>query len=201
LNIILKDRPHVIFINIESKKINVIEFLFEISQHSTELPYIIALSSSKEKAFEAYNYGFEGFLLKPLTELTVRKSLLRYTKKHPIKENETICLKSYKDYQYLNVNDVLYLKADNNTTDFYMIDGSVISAYKTLKVFENSLPDSFLRVHRSYIINKNCISRINYSKSICIIKSEHKIPFSKTFQDNIDLINEGLSKNSFITLN
>ncbi len=200
LNIILKNTPELIFLNFDSIKINFAEFLLKIHQCITTTPYFIALSSIQGKAFEAYNYDFSDFLVKPLTEFSIRKSLSRYIKKHPVKQIETICLKSYKDYQYLNIDDILYLKADNNTTDFHMADGSVISAYKTLKVFENLLPQFFLRIHKSYIVNKNSISRIHYGKHICII-NEHKIPFTKTFLANIDLINNSLSKNTMIALN
>jgi len=201
LNLILKNAPELIFLNFDSIKINFTEFLLKIHQCSIINPYFIALSSLQGKAFEAYNYDFSDFLAKPLTEYSIRKSLFGYKKKHPIRQIETICLKSNKDYQYLNIDSILYLKADNNTTDFYMYDGSVIGAYKTLKVFENSLPQTFLRIHKSYIINRNCISRIHYGKSMCIINNEHKIPFTKTFITNIDLINTELSKNTMIALN
>jgi|TARA_B110000037_G_scaffold8373_1_gene9031 DNA-binding LytR/AlgR family response regulator len=201
LNLILKNTPELIFLNFDSIKINFAEFLLKIHQCITTIPYFIALSSVQGKAFEAYNYAFSDFLVKPLTKFSIRKSLFVYKKKHPIKQIKTICLKSYKDYQYLNIDDILYLKADNNTTDFHMEDGSIIGAYKTLKVFENLLPQTFLRIHKSYIINRNSISRIHYGKSMCIIKNEHKIPFTKTFIANIDLINKSLSKNTMITLN
>ena len=125
---------------------------------------------------------------------------MRFLKKNPIKLNETICLKSYKDYNYLNIDDILYLKADNNTTDFYMGDGEIVSAYKTLKVFEELLPDTFYRIHKSYIININCISRIHYGKSMCIISNKHKIPFTKTFIANINKINKVLLENAILTL-
>lgn len=201
LNLILKNTPELIFLNFDSIKINFAEFLLKIHQYYNDTPYFIALSSVKGKAFEAYNYHFSDFLIKSLTEFSIRKSLFTYKKKHPIKKNETICLKSYKDYQYLNIDDIIYLKADNNTTDIHMVDGRIIGAYKTLKVFEKLLPKTFLRVHKSYIINRDSISRIHYGKSICIIKSEHKIPFTKTYIANIDLINESLSKKTLITLN
>ncbi|WP_299338700.1 LytTR family DNA-binding domain-containing protein [uncultured Psychroserpens sp.] len=201
LNTILKNKPDIVIINIESPKINFIEFLFEINQFSENKPIFIALSNSKHKAYDSYKYDFSDFLLKPLSELSIRKCFLKYQKKYPTRDIETICLKSYKDYQYLNIDDILYLRADNNTTDFYMADGRVIGAYKTLKVFENLLPKTFLRIHKSFIINKNHITRIHYGKSMCIINNEHRIPFTKTFISNINLINTSLSKNTLITLN
>ncbi|MEM5566948.1 LytTR family DNA-binding domain-containing protein [Psychroserpens sp. AS72] len=201
LNIILKNVPQIIFINIESQTINILEFLYDISKYIEDKSSFVALASSKDKAFKAYQYEFSNFLLKPLSELSIRKSFLRYKKNHPNTINKTICLKSYKDYQYLNLQDILYLKADNNTTDFYMQDGRVIGAYKTLKTFENILPQSFLRIHKSFIINRDRITRINYGKSMCIVNNEFKIPFTKTFIANIDLINSSLSKNTMITLN
>jgi len=201
LNIILKEKPDLIIINIESSNINFLEFLFEIHKLCEKKPYFISTSNLKDHAFDSYRYDFLDFILKPLSELSIRKSLLKFLKRNPIVQIETICLKSYKDYQYLNIDDILYLKADNNTTDFHMCDGRLIGAYKTLKVFENSLPKTFFRIHKSYIINKKCISRIHYGKSVCILNNEHEIPFTKTFISNIDLINIELSKNTMITLN
>jgi len=192
LNTILKMRPRLIFINLESTNIDFFEFFYEISEFSTHKISFIALSTLKENAFEAYNYNFFHFLLKPFNELSIRKSLLKYLKKHPLKSNDTICLKSYKDYNYITLENILYLKADNNTTDFYMVDGKIVSAYKTLKVFERLLPDTFYRIHKSYIININYISRIHFGKSMCIISNQHKIPFTKTFVSSINDMNKVL---------
>ncbi len=202
LTLIFKKSPDIIFLNIDNTIDNLSEFLLDINQHSKNQPVLIAMSSSKENAYNAYRYDFFDYLLKPLTELKLHRSILKYLKKHPLKEVETICLKSNKDYQYLNTDEILFLKADNNTTDFYMKNGSVVGAYKTLKTFENTLPQNFLRIHKSYIINSNQISRIHYGKAICIVKNHsYKIPFTKTFIHNIDLINRALSNDAFITLN
>jgi DNA-binding LytR/AlgR family response regulator len=141
------------------------------------------------------------YILKPLTEVDIIKSLNTILEYHPRKNIETICLKSHKDFHYLDIKNIQYLKADNNTTDFYMEDGKIISAYKTLKVFENSLPENFYRIHKSYIININCISRINFGKSTCFIKNQHKIPFTKTFIDNVHEMNSILSNNALFIPN
>ena len=72
------------------------------------------------------------------------------------KQSLIICVKSYGDYRYIDSNDVLYLEADNNSTDIHLNNGEMITAFKTLKHFENTLPNSqFLRIHNSYMININ----------------------------------------------
>ena len=200
LNIILKIKPEIIFINIESVKINFLEFFYEISKYMKDMPYLIALSTTKENAYDAFKYNFSLYILKPLTEYSIRKNLGSILEKIPVKEAESICLKSNKDFHYLDISNILYLKADNNSTDFFMDDGKVINSYKTLKVFEQSLPENFYRIHKSYIINIDSISRIHFGKSMCIIKNQHKIPFTKTFIDNINTMNNVLSENAMFTL-
>lgn len=100
-----------------------------------------------------------------------------------------ICIKSYGDYQFIALKDVVYLQADNNTTDFHLVNGKVLSAYKTLKHYENNLPSFFYRIHNSYVINSNYVSRINTGKSLCYLNNnEVSLSFTKTFKDNIDTI-------------
>lgn len=101
-----------------------------------------------------------------------------------------ICIKSYGDYRYIDSNDVLYFEADNNSTDIHLNNGEMITAFKTLKHFETVLPQTqFLRIHNSYIINVDQVSRIHTGNTVCYIKnSTTKLPFSKSYKDNVDLI-------------
>ena len=202
LGLIFKNAPDIVFLGIDNIIDDLLDFFLDIARHSEVEPVFIALSSSKKNAYKAYRYGFFDYLLKPITELNLHRSILKYKKNQPSKVFETICLKSNKDYQYLKIHEILFLKADNNNTDFHMKDGSIVGGYKTLKTFENKLPEFFLRIHKSYIINSHCISRIHYGKSVCIIKDpSYKIPFTKTFIQNINAINTALSNKAFITLN
>jgi two-component system LytT family response regulator len=100
-----------------------------------------------------------------------------------------ICIKSYGDYQFIALKDVVYLEADNNTTDFYLYNGKKLSAYKTLKHYENNLPSFFFRIHNSYIVNSSYVSRINTGKQLCYLNNNDvSVSFSKTFKENIDTI-------------
>ncbi len=203
LNCILKHSPDIVFVNLNDKAYQYFVMVKELYQYVKEIPVIIGISKSKEHAYEAIKNDFFDYWLLPYNEFDIRKTILRLKKQMPKDAgSHTLCLKSYKDYHYLDTDEILYLKADNNATDFIMKDGRVISAYKTLKTFETQLPENFVRVHQSYILNINYVSRINYGKSICALKNNNtQLPFSKSYKSNIDDLKKSLSKNAFSALN
>ncbi|KRD11581.1 LytTR family transcriptional regulator [Flavobacterium sp. Root901] len=111
----------------------------------------------------------------------------------------TICIKSYGDHRYINADDICYFQADNNSTDIFLNNGDMITAFKTLKHFEQVLNYPFVRIHNSYIINRNYIARIHNGNSVCYIKnSTKKIPFSKTYKSNVDFIISDFSAGNYL---
>jgi len=117
-------------------------------------------------------------------------------------ETLIICIKSYGDYRYIDANDILYFEADNNSTDIHLNNGEMITAFKTLKHFETVLPQSqFLRIHNSYIINVNQVSRIHTGNTVCYIKnSTTKLPFSKSYKENVDLIISRIAGGNYLEI-
>lgn len=110
-----------------------------------------------------------------------------------------ICIKSYGDHRYIHADDICYFQADNNSTDIYLNSGEMITAFKTLKHFEQVLSYPFIRIHNSYIINRNYIARIHNGNSLCYIRnSTKKIPFSKTYKSNVDLIIADFSAGNYL---
>ncbi|MBU2946140.1 LytR/AlgR family response regulator transcription factor [Zobellia uliginosa] len=202
-NLILKYSPDVVFISLNEKAYEHFHMVMELHQYINDLPIIIGISNGKEFAYQAIKNGFFDYWLKPYNEFDIRKSILRLKKHIPAKtEPQTLCLKSYRDFQYINTDDILYLQADNNSTEFIMKDGTINNAYKTLKTFENQLPKNFVRIHQSYIVNTNFVSRISYGKSYCMLKqNKMQLPFSKTYRENIDGLKKLLSKNTISSLN
>lgn len=203
INSILKFSPDVVFINLNENAQEYFQMVMELHQYVSNLPVIIGISKSKNYAYDAIKNGFFDYWLMPYNEFDIRKSLLRLKKQVPAKaEPDTLCLKSYSDFQYINTNDILYLQADNNATEFVMKDGTINNAFKTLKSFENQLPKNFVRIHQSYIVNTDYISRISYGKSICTLKhNKMQLPFSKSYRSNIDGLKTILSKNTISSLN
>lgn len=203
LNSILKFLPDVVFVRLNEGAEEYFSMVTELYQYIKQLPVFIGISDTKSHAYEAIKHNFYDYWLTPFNEFSIRKSIFKLRTQLPEEtDSSTLVLKSYKDYHYLDIDEILYLKADNNTTDFFMKDGSRISAYKTLKSFESQLPAYFIRIHQSYILNTNYVSRINYGKSICFLKTgtEH-LPFSKSYRTNIDILKERLSKNTISSAN
>ena len=192
INKILELQPQIVFIEIcpKNKKSNLsLNIISDLYRFIDNVPYFVALTASPKYAFEAIQAGVSDYLLTSLNQFDLRKTLLKYQKTNPAAANGTICIRSYGDYQFISLNDIVYLKADNNTTDFYLQNGRKLTAYKTLKHYETNLPFYFFRIHNSYIVNSNFISRINTGKSLCYLNnSDLSISFSKTFKDNVDTI-------------
>ena len=207
LNSILKFTPDVVFINLNENAAEYFQMVIELHQYIKKMPIFIGIAKAKDHAYDAIKNGFFDYWLNPYNEFDIRKSLLRLKRQIPeestkVQPIQTLCLKSYKDFKYLNTDDILYLQADNNTTEFVMKDGTTNNAFKTLKTFESQLPQNFIRIHQSYIVNTDFISGISYGKSICSLNLRQlQLPFSKSYKANVDGLKESLSKNTISALN
>ncbi|MBF2707418.1 LytR/AlgR family response regulator transcription factor [Flavobacterium soyangense] len=112
-----------------------------------------------------------------------------------------LCIKSYGDYRYIDANDICYFQADNNSTDIHLNNGEMVTAFKTLKHFEGILSSPFTRIHNSYIVNRNYISRIHTGNAVCYIKNTTtKIPFSKSYKENIDGIITDFANGNYLEI-
>ncbi|MFS4494698.1 LytR/AlgR family response regulator transcription factor [Maribacter sp. 2308TA10-17] len=203
LDIILAGTPNLIFINVDnySKKdfiepINTIKDLYRPFQKK---PRLVAIASSKKQAYNCIKNNFYYYLLQPINEsqLRILDSRLRMANIPKKDISKKLCLQTYSDYRFIEIKDILYLKADNNSTEFFMSDKTKIVAYKTLKYFESILPNSFRRIHQSFVINQNYISRIHLGKHECHLKQlKMKLPFSRSYRKVMSELAIHLSSNA-----
>ena len=230
VNLILEHTPQLVFLEIDpiDKSTNLSLMLInELYRYLKVVPKIIITTSKKDLAFDAIKYEVFDYLLKPLKRIDVVKSILKLNKGIVTKENNLeqpfvgdreppilarqelpnhdlsliLCIKSYGDYRYIAARDICYLQADNNSTDIYLNTGEMVTAFKTLKHFEGVLSFPFVRIHNSYIVNRNYISRIQSGSSVCYIKnSTIKLPFSKSYKVNIDLIISDFSNGNYLEI-
>ena len=98
-------------------------------------------------------------------------------------QHERIVVKTGTKVKIIPVQDVEYLAADDDYVSVYTPEGSFLKN-KTMNFFERTLdPRYFVRVHRSYMVAIQQITRIDpYEKDahLAILKCGAKIPVSKT---------------------
>jgi len=126
-----------------------------------------------------------------------------YVEETKVKEEKPliICVKSYGDYRFIEAKDICYLQADNNSTDIHLYNGEMITAFKTLKHFEGVLTSPFVRIHNSYIVNIDYVSRIHTGNAVCYIKNTTiKLPFSKSYKENVDSIINSITTGNYLEI-
>ena len=115
----------------------------------------------------------------------------RFEQKSPDKKYFKFINSSKNKRMMVQLEDILYCKADNNYTILFHKDASFLLS-KTLRDIEARLPqDFFCRVHRSYVVNLMQVSFFDKDKIGLVLKEsanevENFIPVSATYRESLD---------------
>jgi len=193
---IAKLKPDLIFLDIQMPKLNG----FEMLELLDELPHVIFVTAYDQYAVKAFERNAIDYLLKPFSpdrlnasinkvkELTGKPTempeLKEFIREHEEQEEtiDRIAVKTGTKIKIIYNDEVEYLEAQDDYVMIYTSEGKYLKQ-KTMKFFETHLPaQSFIRVHRSYIVRIDFVSQIElYEKDSYIIKLKNNqtIPVSK----------------------
>ena len=176
--------PDLIFLDVQMPKLSGFELL-EIIEHK---PQVIFTTAYDSYAIKAFDENAVDYLLKPFSRErfadAVKKVVGRiasqteqnFTEVIALAEEKTeilqrIAVKSGSKIEIIAIGDIVYLESEGDYVMIHTKEGKFLKE-KTMKYFEQHLdPDTFIRIHRSYIININEISRIElFEKENYIVK-------------------------------
>jgi len=125
-----------------------------------------------------------GFIVKPFSEKDLQSNieiaLFSDRDKDSNDALQEFFVKDGGDLVKISVEDILFVKADDNYTRIYIKEKSYVLT-KTLKTLEGKLPASdFIRIHRSYVVNLNFIDKI---KDNTLFIGKHSLPVSRSYMD------------------
>lgn len=171
---ILKDAAiDIIFLDIQMPDLKGTEFAKMIDS-STKIVFTTAYS---EYALEGFELNALDYLLKPIAFERFLQAVNKFNKEKAAFD-DSITVKSGYDLHKLKFDDILYAKSDSEYVVFHTLDKRIMS-YQSLKSLEKDLPKStFIRVHRSYIVNKDKVSSL---KGKDLIIGDTKIPVSASY--------------------
>lgn len=205
VKMILEIKPDLIFLDINMPGKNGFEVLEQIDAP----PFVIFTTAYEEFALKAFDANAIDYLVKPIETKRFDKAIEKFekyigsgktidnaklkealnefnNKKKPssitIKSGDKVFFVKYEDIAYLEAKDK-YVYAITSESKKYLTDTS-------LTEFEETLPDNFLRVQKSFIINKNYVAEMHkYFGNRFIIsindKDKTKITTGITFVNKI----------------
>lgn len=182
----------VIFLDIDMPEMNG----FETRKKLHQVPVCIFITSHPEHAIESFEVETLDFIVKPLHENRFKKCVTRIEEFMKIKtqaslyemniSNEMIFIKEGHEQIKVQLKDILYLEALKDYTLIVTTQKRhcVLSSIGSL-LKENHF-NKFIRIHRSFAIQKDFVSKI--SSQEIILNNTISIPIGRSFKDNLNLI-------------
>ena len=185
--------PDLVFLDIQMPKINGFEMLELID----EPPPVIFTTAFDEFAIKAFESNALDYLLKPFSQERFAKAFKKIFQHVPIptmqpvidaaakspSQQNRIVVKDGNKIKIIPVNQVHYLEAADDYVKIVTAEGAFLKK-RTMSFFEQSLAvNQFVRIHRSYIVNSQLITRIDaYEKDnhLLQLNTGESLPISKT---------------------
>jgi len=166
-----ENHPDIVFLDVEMPRMNGFVMLQQLKERNFELIFTTAYD---HYAINAIRFSALDYLVKPIEveelKVAVDRAQQKREEKSPNQRIETllhnlldtksgksrIAIPSMEGLQFVELSEIIYLGAESNYTLIYLTDNIRITVTRTLKDFEEILPSSlFIRIHHSYIINKD----------------------------------------------
>lgn len=202
IELINKHKPDILFLDIEMPEKSGLQFAEELLSNEFQ-PEIIFITAYSEFAVQAFRLSAIDYLLKPLQEKDLQEAIEKVKYKLKLEKNqdrlktlaqnlrkdkpEKLCLPVQNGYDYIDLDNIEYLEADGSYVHISLLDTRKITVSKNLRHYENLLEGLgyFIRVHRSFIVNKNHIKTIlKGDKSQILMQSQKIIDIARDRKQN-----------------
>ena len=204
-----QDTVDAIFCDINMPDLNGMDFVKSL----TVPPLIVFTTAYAEYAVEGFKVNAVDYLLKPFGMQDFQRAALRLQerlethadKTEPAKstdtppsnlpptppsyQDDTLFLKTEYRIVKVAIKDIRYVEAMSEYLKVHVVnEPKPIVTLLSMKKMEERLPDNFMRIHRSYIINLNMIQEVN--KNRVIMDADTYLPigdmYKETFQAYLD---------------
>lgn len=177
----------LMFLDIEMPGLNGIDFIKSLAHP----PAIILTTAFREYAIESYEINVVDYLLKPISFSRFFKAVTKYLsfnepliQPSPTPINPklgSIYVYSNKKNVKVNFKDILYIESIKDYVRIHTPKKRIVSK-DTIVRYEELLPNSFLRIHRSFIVNMTKISAFTHHD---IEIGDKEIPIGTSYKKRV----------------
>ena len=183
-----------IFIDINMPDLNGMEFVRSLAAP----PLVVFTTAYSEYAVEGYKVDAVDYLLKPfgldefkLAANKVKKQYdLMFTALNtappvlPKESDDTLFLKTEHRVVRVNIEEIRYIEGMSEYLKIYIENQKPLVVLLSMKKIEERLPNSFMRIHRSYIINLKKIQEVN--KNRVIMDADTYLPIGDLYRESFN---------------
>lgn len=185
----------LIFADINMPDLNGVDFVRALPDR----PMVIFTTAYSEYAVEGFKLDAVDYLLKPFSFADFSRSAAKANSLYELRQNrrsepqETASEATPRDKEYISVKadykvslvriaEIIYLESEGEYVRMHLADGSTITTLFRLKNMETALPaESFMRVHRSYIVNLRAIKA--YVKGRIFLSDNEYVPIGENYKE------------------
>jgi two-component system LytT family response regulator len=182
LTLIEAERPDLIFLDIEMPLLNGFEMLSRL----TAMPMVVFATAFDQYAIRAFEENSIDYLLKPIEGERLARSIQKIrslversestpsvanpmtesvmkllAQMQPKKEIYSISVKTGEKIKLIPLSDIIYFEAEDKYVFLATTDGQKFLTTYTLTTLNEKLPDTFVRVSRSVMVNRHKIAEIH----------------------------------------
>lgn len=178
-----KEQVDLMFLDIQMPVITGVEFLRSLSQP----PRVIFTTAYPDFALTGYDLNITDYLLKPISFERFLKAVNKVTDAMHADENEHQAADHFfvkEDGKLVRVNfaDIDHIECMKDYAKIFTKQRMIVT-HHTMKKFEEVLPvASFMRIHRSYIVN---LAAINAIFGNMVETAKGRLPVGTNYRDGL----------------
>lgn len=187
-----KEKIDILFLDIDMPGLNGIEF----RKQALEVPVCVFITAHPEHAVESFQIETLDFIVKPLKLERFTQTINRIEEFMEIKlkaslfeasiGGDTIYIKEGHEQTKVKLHEILYLEALKD----YTLVVTERKRHCVLSSIGNLLKEShfqsFVRIHRSYAVQKQYVQKINSNE--IILNNNAIIPIGRSYKENLNLM-------------
>ena len=181
-----QDTVDAIFCDINMPDLNGMDFIKSLAVP----PLIVFTTAYSEYAVEGFRVNAVDYLLKPFGLQDFQRAANRLKERLEMKNerydnsqaDNSLFLKTEYRMVKISIQDIRYVEAMSEYLKVYLdSEKKPIVTLLSMKKMEERLPDNFMRIHRSYIVNLSKIQEVN--KNRIIIDNDTYLPIGDLYKD------------------
>lgn len=147
----------------------------------------IITSAYQTKAIEAFDHGVVDFVTKPFLKDRLEIAIQRHFAQTPGGVNRYLLVKKSLENRVVDLLKLMYIEAQGKHSRLFLSSGEE-EHHKSLEQLQQSLPSSFERVHKSYIVNMDQVAELKImpgSKYVLVLQNGQRVPVGRVHYNRL----------------